>query len=97
MKRVYFHDAAYEEMIESARRYEGEQSDLGRRFLDAVETAVSHIQRFPRSCPKVEEGVRRAAVKNFPYGVVYRCRNQRIEIVAIMHLHREPGYWKGRL
>lgn len=97
MKRVQFHGVAYAEMIESAQRYEGEQADLGRRFLDAVETAVNHVQRFPRSCPRIDRGVRRALVKSFPYGVVYRCSENRIEIIAVMHLHREPGYWKERL
>jgi hypothetical protein len=27
---------------------------------------------------------------------VYRTRPERIEVLAVMHLHRQPGYWKPR-
>lgn len=32
----------------------------------------------------------------FPYGVLYAQENSHLFIVAIMHLHREPDYWKHR-
>jgi hypothetical protein len=36
-------------------------------------------------------------VPKFPYGLLYRIEPARIYIVAVMHLHRRPGYWRSRL
>jgi len=33
----------------------------------------------------------------FPYAVVYRDQPERIEIVAVAHAARRPGYWQNRL
>jgi hypothetical protein len=33
---------------------------------------------------------------NFPYDVVYRVSETIIEIVAIAHHARKPGYWRYR-
>ena len=40
---------------------------------------------------------RKARLKRFPYAVVYWLDGGTLRIIAIMHLHREPGYWHGRL
>lgn len=36
-------------------------------------------------------------ILQFPNGIIYRCRRNKIEILAVMHLHRKPGYWKSRI
>jgi hypothetical protein len=33
----------------------------------------------------------------FPFGVVFRIMPNQYVIIAVMHLHREPGYWKNRV
>jgi hypothetical protein len=36
-------------------------------------------------------------LKQFPYGLVYhQPESDWIEVVAVMHLHREPDYWRRR-
>lgn len=34
--------------------------------------------------------------KTFPFGVLFRDRPDEIIVVAVMHLHRDPDYWKHR-
>jgi len=43
------------------------------------------------------EALRRFLVRRFPYGLLYRNEPTAIFIVAVMHLRRRPGYWKGRV
>jgi plasmid stabilization system protein ParE len=96
MSPVEFHPAARGEFIESARYYQAQSSGLGRRFAAAVRDAVHRIQESPLLYRVLEGDVRRCRVLRFPYGVVYRTKPKRIEVLAVMHLHRQPGYWKPR-
>jgi hypothetical protein len=45
----------------------------------------------------VNEDVRRCLAHIFPYAILYTIEADYILIVAVMHLSREPGYWKDRL
>lgn len=96
MKAVRFHPDAESEMIDAAVYYETQQPGLGRRFLAAVQDAVNRIVLNPCLYPAVEHDVRRCLTKTFPFGVLFRERLGRIVIVAVMHLHRDPNYWKNR-
>jgi toxin ParE1/3/4 len=96
MNRVEFHPAARGELIHSAQHYQTQSPGLGRRFALAVRDAVHRTQEFPLLYPTLEGDIRRCRVLHFPYGVVYRAKPERIEVLAVMHLHRQPGYWKSR-
>jgi plasmid stabilization system protein ParE len=96
MTAVQFHPDAESEMIEAAAHYEAQQPDLGRRFLAAVQDATNRIGVNPQLYPIVELDVRRCLTKTFPFGVLFRERPEKIVIMAVMHLHRDPDYWKTR-
>ncbi len=96
MKVVRFHPDAESEMVEAAAYYETQQSDLGKRFLASVQDAINRIVLNPRLYPVVERDVRRCLTKTFPFGVLFREHSDQVVIMALMHLHREPDYWKNR-
>jgi len=96
MKALTFHPEALVELRESVRYYESQRSGLGRHFLEAIRSAVHHIQSFPQMYPVVDDGIRCCSVLRFPYGVIYRIRAEHLEVIAVMHLRREPGYWRSR-
>jgi cytochrome P450 len=97
MKPTRFHPEAEAEMIEAAIYYESRQRDLGKRFLACVEDAVNRIQINPTLYRVVEGDVRRCLTRTFPYGVLFRILPDEIVVVAVMHLHRDPDYWKKRI
>ena len=97
MKRSIFLPEALEEMVEAARFYDSRAPDLGRRFMDVIHRAVAEIREHPQRWPIVRSGIRRRLVGRFPYGILYRDDPDEIVIVAIMHLHRHPDYWLGRI
>ena len=66
MKIVHFHPAAEAELIAAAAYYEAQQSDLGRRFLAAVQAAVNRISLNPRLYPVVEPESSDASRRPFP-------------------------------
>lgn len=94
-------EEAEAELVDSARWYEAQREGLGSDFLDAVDSAVMRIAGRPRigsSVPSVaDELIRRWPVARFPYHVVYLELPDRLQILAIAHDRRRPGYWVGRL
>jgi len=51
---------------------------------------------YPQAWPVFDDEIRRALVRRFSYGVLYSEEEDALLIIAVMNLHREPGYWKGR-
>jgi toxin ParE1/3/4 len=92
-----FHPLAQEELRRAARSYEQAQEGLGFRFTRAVRAAMSRVELNPDLFRIVSEDVRKCRVLRFPYGILFRHRRDGIYIVAVMHLHRDPSYWKDRL
>ena len=39
---------------------------------------------------------RRCLTNRFPFGIIYTIIEQDIIIVAVMHLNKQPDYWKKR-
>lgn len=97
MKPVRFHPEAEAEMMSTAKFYETQQKDLGKRFLASVQDALNRIQVNPLLYQEIEDGVRRCLTMTFPFGVVFRIMPDQYVIIAVMHLHRDPGYWKNRV
>ena len=95
--RIEFHPEALAEFRDAAEYYEKQQQRLGRRFTNAIEDAIAHIGESPTSWRVIEDDVRRYLTKVFPYAVLYSIEDGYVLIVAIMHCHREPGYWRSRL
>jgi plasmid stabilization system protein ParE len=94
--RFRWHGEARAEADAAAVFYKEKQPGLTVRFLDSLEDALRRIERHPLAYRQVENDVRKCRVTHFPYGVIYRVRSEYIEILAVMHLRRAPGYWKER-
>ena len=91
-----FNPEARLEFRESARYYESQQRVLGHRYVDAVRDAITRIRSHPQLYREIEPGIRQCRIPRFPYGIIYRVRNLTVEILALMHLNRKPGYWDDR-
>jgi len=97
VKRVTYLSVAEVELAEAAQYYDEQQPSLGRDFLDAVRVATAAIQRNPELWAFYEKPVRAYRVQPFAYRLLYRELPDRIQIVAVAHVSRRPGYWKTRL
>lgn len=88
---------AKNEFDEAIAYYEKQKPGLGWEFTQEVKATIQRIVNHPDAWAKLSDSVRRCRVKRFPYGVVYTRGGDGIIIVAIMHLHRKPGYWQDRI
>lgn len=94
--RFKFHPVAENELIESIEYYESCRSGLGLDFELQVENAVRLSIEYPAAWPEIAPGIRRCLLQRFPFGVIYSVEDDGILVLAVMHLHREPGYWQDR-
>lgn len=94
--KLEFHPEALAEYEAAVMFYEGERDGLGDRFAAAVGGALDSVRESPSRWPVLEASVRRRLTRVFPYAVLYSIEADCILVVAIMHCHREPGYWRER-
>jgi plasmid stabilization system protein ParE len=95
--RYEFHPDALAEYEEAAQYYAECQEGLELRFIAAVEHAVQQIIEAPERWRILEEDIRRCLTRVFPYAVLYTIEKDYVLIIAVMHCHREPGYWRNRV
>ncbi|HSK77834.1 MAG TPA: type II toxin-antitoxin system RelE/ParE family toxin [Thermoanaerobaculia bacterium] len=88
---------ARSELEEAVGFYDSRQEGLGDEFAAEAQAAIARILHNPYAWPKVSEGVRRCRLRRFPYGLVYQVRPNGLLIVAVMHLRRNPFYWRDRV
>ncbi len=55
------------------------------------------ISEHPDWHPAVYGEVRKAAVKRFPYVVLYREDAGEIVVIAVFHTARDPAIWQARV
>jgi toxin ParE1/3/4 len=98
-----YRPAAQAELIEAATRYEVAAGGLGAVFIKAIDDALAVViaspERWPLA-PRVSprHRVHRYLLKRFPFSMVYRLVGEdKLEVLAVAHQKRRPGYWTKRL
>ena len=96
MKTVRFLSPAEREIAQAAQYYNSKVPNLGTEFLREVKYAVKRLEADPEVAQAVRGDVRRWLIRRFPFGILYRVDPEEIIILAVMHLARQPDYWRGR-
>lgn len=92
-----FHPEARRELENVVDYYDSINTELGDTLLNEVEQTLERIVKFPEAWPKLSKNTRRCRTVGFPYGIVYQVVNERILVVAFMHLQQKPNYWMERI
>jgi toxin ParE1/3/4 len=95
--KVRLHPKAIQELREAFSRYASISKELAERFLREVEHGREQILSFPATWPPASFRTRKYILKKFPYQLVYREKQDQIDIVAVAHHKRRTGYWRKRL
>lgn len=93
---LHWHSEAQIEFEEAAIYYEEQVEGLGERFVTRIEAAAARVLTNPLM-PRCFDGeCRKVKTDKFPYLIIYRVKNEELQILAIAHTSRRPGYWKER-
>jgi len=95
-RRVDFRVEAAVDFTDAARWYNDRRRGLGDEFEQCVQQALDSIQYMPESFPVVFQAVRQGLVSRFPYSVLFEFDDERILVIAIQHLRRNPAVWMRR-
>jgi plasmid stabilization system protein ParE len=91
---VLSHEAERE--FDAAADWYEQQAGLGTEFVTNVRDVLSRIGQMPEMHAVIYRKVRRAKVRRFPYNIFYRAQPDRVEVIAVLHSHRNPSVWKNR-
>ena len=94
--RYAFHPDAEAEFVRAVEFYEEREEGLGHDLAVEIYSTIERILAQPKAWLVMEDNIRRSLVRRFPYGILYVEDADEIFVVAVMHLHRDPDYWKHR-
>jgi len=93
---VRLHPLAADEAEGARAWYLARNSTVADAFLLELDAAVASIAEGPWRWPRIHGRFRRYLLHKFPFSVVYLERPDFIEVVAVAHHRRKPGYWSKR-
>ena len=93
--KYFLHPQAKEELEQTILFYKKQQAGLEKRFIEAAEDSINRVCRNPLLYRKIDNA-RKCRLLHFPYAIVFRIKPAQIEIIAVMHLRKQPNYWQSR-
>jgi plasmid stabilization system protein ParE len=96
---VELHEEAAAEYDAAFDWYLARSPDAALKFDAEFDRALAEIAQAPqRWVGGRPQGTRRCLLRKFPFLLIYRERSGgEIQIVAVAHTSRKPGYWKERI
>jgi plasmid stabilization system protein ParE len=97
MKPVRVHPQAEKEADAAFDRYLEQSRTAAFGFDKELRGAYQSLRVRPLTFPPYLYGTRRVILDRYPFSVIFRERLHDIQIVAVAHAKRRPGYWAKRL
>jgi plasmid stabilization system protein ParE len=91
------HPLAWEDIDAADAWYFERSRDASDGFVVEVSLAIETICEAPQRWPKYLHGTRRFLLDRYPFSVIYLDQPDFVNVVAVAHHKRKPGYWKQRI
>jgi len=96
-KSLEIHPAALAELRFALEWYFQRSRLAAEKFAQEVGRVIALASHSPSRWPLAEHGTRKLVFRRFPFALIYRETATSVQVLAIAHGHRRPGYWKSRL
>jgi plasmid stabilization system protein ParE len=93
---IWLHPAAEDEANEIYDWYFDRSPVAAASFRVQLDRTIALIAEAPTRPALYRYGARRMKMRRFPVLVVYRVLEDGVEVIAISHGKRRPGYWRNR-
>ncbi len=88
--KIEIKEEARKDIIETSDWYASKVPGLNFRFIEQLEIIVKTILANPKTYKRVYKNFRQAALKKFPYVVVYGHETETIIIYSVFHAKQHP-------
>jgi plasmid stabilization system protein ParE len=87
------------EIEEIALWYETQATNLGNRFLIAVNNSIEKIAEQPAAFSYYKKGlpIRKSVMKGFPFVIYFIDSKNTVEVIAVIHFRRSKNFTRKRL
>jgi plasmid stabilization system protein ParE len=72
--------------------YDDQKPGLGDDFLDELDGLYNKLSSHPEYFGKVKKNFRQAALKRFPFVIVYEIIKEEVVVFAVFHTSRNPRF-----
>lgn len=90
-RTLVFHPGVEGDLASILDYYETFDSALPSRFEARLDEQIERIESFPESGAILFEPYRRVLLTRFPYMVVYHVGDDRIDVLVLVNLRRDPA------
>jgi plasmid stabilization system protein ParE len=95
--RLDFHPRAMADARGARRWYARRSAAVASQFVDELDQAMAQISGTPQQWSPYLHGTRVYRLHHFPYLIVYQELPGAVQVIAVAHGKRRPGYWRRRL
>ena len=98
IRAVDLHEEAAAEYDAAFDWYLARSPDAALKFDAEFDRALVQVAQAPQRWASGSHNTRRFLLRKFPFLLIYRERSAgEIQVVAVAHTSRRPGYWKERI
>lgn len=94
--QIELHPEAIAEAHSIRLWYLSRDSKASEAYMLEFDSALANIAESPNRWPRFLHGSRRYLMRRFPYSIVYRVTTTAVEVLAVAHNRKRPGYWADR-
>jgi toxin ParE1/3/4 len=96
-RRLDIHPAALAELKSAVVWYQSQNQTAAINFVAELDRAVELVIASPVRWPTGDHNTRKFVLRRYPFAVIYREREGVVQVLAVAHGRRRPGYWIERL
>ena len=95
-RRLRFHKAIPDDLVNALDYYEGVSPRLANRFRENVNRRLDEIAKHPEMFPVDIPPLRFAKIDRFPYLIFFVEKSDFVSVIAIAHGASDPSKWRSR-
>ncbi len=96
MSRLLIASVAENDYAEALSWYAKRNVEAALDFEAEFERALNSISADPERFPLCDNRHRYFLLRRFPFQVIYRQRQDIVEVISVAHTSRKPGFWSQR-
>ena len=94
---VHLHPEALADAEAAIEWYRRRSVRAAEMFVHELDRAIERVGDHPGQFPEYAFGARRMVLQRFPYLIIFRETARGVEVIAVAHGRRRPGFWRDRV